>query len=66
MEQMSFKVKKEIIRKDELRKWEKLYKKLKMLHNMFESGKIVNNIDNGALIGKILRIMDKLEEGEDI
>lgn len=66
MAQQSFNVKKEIIRKDENKKWEKLKKWMKMLDRMFDEGKIINNIDNGAMVKKIIKKMDKLELNEDI
>jgi len=62
MGQVEFKVKKEIIRKDENEKWVKLGKELRIIYNNFEDGKIVNKISNKALLRKILRRMDQLEQ----
>jgi len=62
MGQVEFKVKKEIIRKDENEKWNKLGKELRIIYNNFEDGKIVNKISNKALLRKILRRMDQLEQ----
>lgn len=62
MGQMEFKVRKEIIRKDENEKWIKLRKELKIIYDNFEDGKIVNKISNKALLRKILRRMAQLEE----
>lgn len=62
MGQMEFKVRKEIIRKDENEKWVKLRKELKIIYDNFEDGKIVNKISNKALLRKILRRMAQLEE----
>ncbi len=61
MGQVEFKVKKEIIRKDETEKWNTLQKELKIIHDKFEDGKIVNKISNKALLRKILRRMAQLE-----
>jgi len=62
MGQVEFKVKKEIIRKDENEKWNKLGKELRIIYNNFEDGKIVNKISNKALLRKILRRMNQLEQ----
>ena len=62
MGQMEFKVRKEIIRKDENEKWIKLRKELKIIYDNFEDGKIVNKISNKALLRKILRRIAQLEE----
>lgn len=64
MSQVEFKVKKEIIRRDENQKWDKLRKELQIIYDNFEQGKIVNQISNKALLRKILRRMSKLERGE--
>jgi len=63
MSQVEFKVKKEIIRKDENEKWNKLRKELKIIYENFEQGKIVNSISNKALLRKILKRMAQLEGG---
>ena len=63
MSQVEFKVKKEIIRRDENEKWNKLRKELKIIYENFEQGKIVNSISNKALLRKILKRMAQLEGG---
>ena len=65
MSQMEFKVKKEIVRRDENEKWDKLKKELQIIYDNFEQGKIVNQISNKALLRKILRRMAKLENTYD-
>ena len=49
MSQVEFKVKKEIIRRDENEKWNKLRKELKIIYENFEQGKIVNSISMNAV-----------------
>lgn len=60
--QGTFNVKTEYIIKDETQKWKKLKKKLKLLRRLYDEDRIVNEISNEALIRKILKTMDKLEE----
>ena len=63
-EQVSFNVKKEVIIKDHNKKWNKLKYDLEDLKQRFDEGTIINNIDNAALIKKILRRMERYESGQ--
>jgi len=62
--QVSFNVKKEIVRKDENKKWEKLKYDLRDLQKRFKAGTIINDINNEALIDKILKRMERYEKRE--
>ena len=65
MSQTAFKVKQEIIRKDENQKWEKLKEELIIIYDKFDEGTIVNKISNKTMVRKILRRMDQLEVDEE-
>lgn len=62
--QVSFKVKKEVTIKDHNKKWKKLKYELKDLQKRFKNGTILNNINNEALIDKILYKMERYEKNE--
>lgn len=66
MGQTNFETKQIVIKKDKNRKWEKLKKWMEMLERRFDEGRIINNIDNHALVKKIINKMDKLELNEEI
>lgn len=60
-EQISF----DVVRKDETLKWERLKAFLTKLETAFQEGRIVNNIDNEALIHKIIVKMEVYEKAEN-
>lgn len=62
--QATFDIKKEVIIKDENKKWEKLKYDLKDLRNRFKAGTIINEVSNEGLINRILNRMEKYERRE--